>query len=389
MIGGTNNMAKARRILRCYHCGAILQADNPKESGYITRSILEGKKQVLIPYCNKCYESMIALNGSVLNQQVDNDILKILDDAVATDALIVWVVDLFSFNGTINPDLAKKVRKQKVWVVGTKKDLFPRNIKDEVFVNFLRERFAEVNINANAIRVVGNTDAPEIADLFKELNEAREGHDIYMLGNLASGKTSLINKFLKVYVNKSKRQINTQIYEGTNEKVLEIPLSRSSSFYELPGLSQNTSVVSMVEKPVQQFIIPKKQIKSSFKILATNDAMLIGSLAGIMIKNGKPTTYKLYSAEGVESKKVSSKSFDRVLDENLEKRFLRPVSDRFVTFSDFDLFEYEFEDDGLLHDIAIEGLGWVSFEGKGQIIRVLLPKGAALKESLSKIRPLK
>ena len=145
----------------------------------------------------------------------------------------------------------------------------------------------------------------------------------------------------------------------------------------------------MVEKPVQQFIIPKKQIKISFKILATNDAMLIGSLAGIMIKNGKPTTYKLYSAEGVESKKVSSKSFDRVLDENLEKRFLRPVSDRFVTFSDFDLFEYEFEDDGLLHDIAIEGLGWVSFEGKGQIIRVLLPKGAALKESLSKIRPLK
>ena len=117
--------------------------------------------------------------------------------------------------------------------------------------------------------------------------------------------------------------------------------------------------------------------------------MLIGSLAGIMIKSGKPTTYKLYSAEGVESKKVSSKSFDRVLDENLEKRFLRPVSDRFVTFSDFDLFEYEFEDDGLLHDIAIEGLGWVSFEGKGQVIRVLLPKGAALKESLSKIRPLK
>lgn len=382
-------MAKAKRILRCYHCGAILQTENPKEPGYITKSVLTGKKQVLIPYCNKCYESMIALNGSVLDQQIDNDILKILDDAVATDALIVWVVDLFSFNGTINPDLAKKVKKQKIWIIGTKKDLFPRNIKDEVYINFLRERFEEAGIIANAIRVVGNTDGPETPELFNELNEVREGHDIYMIGNSSSGKTSLINKFLKVYVNKSKRQINTQIYDGTNSKVLEIPLTRSSSFYELPGLSQNTNVIGLVEKPIQQFIVPKKQIKIVTRVLGPGEAILIGSLAAISLQAGKPTSFKFYSAEGVETRKLPVKNLTRIIDENLEKRFLRPVSDRFLTFSDFDLFEYEMEDDNKLHDISIEGLGWFSFEGKGQVVRVMLPKGAALKECLSKIRPLK
>ena len=144
-----------------------------------------------------------------------------------------------------------------------------------------------------------------------------------------------------------------------------------------------------IEKQIQQFIVPKKQIKVSPRILASNDAVLVGSLAGLMVVNGKPTTYKFFSAEGVETKKVPIKQFDRTLDENLEKRFLRPVSDRYVTFSDFDIFEYEMEDDGILHDISIEGLGWFSFEGRGQVVRVLLPKGAALKESLSKIRPLK
>lgn len=382
-------MAKVKRVLRCYHCGAILQIENPEEPGYITKSVIEGKKQVLIPYCNNCYESMITLNGSVLDQQIDNDILKVLDDAVATDALIVWVIDLFSFNGTLNPDLIKKLRKQKVWVVGTKRDLFPRSIKKEVFERYISERFTEAGLQPAAIRLVGAGDGQDAADLFKELNEAREAHDIYMIGKISSGKTSLINKFLKVYENKSKRQINTQVYEGTSVKVLEIPLSRSSSFYELPGLSQNTNVIGLVEKDVQKFIIPKRQVKISPKIMATGDCMLVGSLAAFTVVNGRPSTFRLFSAEGVESRKLPARDLDKVLMENLTKKFLRPVSDRFVTFSDFDLFEYEIEDDDEEHDISIEGLGWVQFTGRGQIVRVLLPKGAALKECLSKLRPIK
>jgi hypothetical protein len=46
----------------------------------------------------------------------------------------------------------------------------------------------------------------------------------------------------------------------------------------------------------------------------------------------------------------------------------------------------QMENDGLMHDISIEGLGWISFVAKGQTFRIMLPKGAALKESLSKVR---
>ena len=44
------------------------------------------------------------------------------------------------------------------------------------------------------------------------------------------------------------------------------------------------------------------------------------------------------------------------------------------------------ENDGEIHDISIEGLGWISFVAKGQVIRVMFPKGSALKESLGKLR---
>ena len=43
------------------------------------------------------------------------------------------------------------------------------------------------------------------------------------------------------------------------------------------------------------------------------------------------------------------------------------------------------EKDGEEHDIAVSGLGWVRFEGRGQVVRVVCPRGVAIKETLSKI----
>ena len=68
------------------------------------------------------------------------------------------------------------------------------------------------------------------------------------------------------------------------------------------------------------------------------------------------------------------------------RRFARPVSERLVSFLDYDMFEYAMENDKKWHDIAIEGLGWLSFIAQGQMIRVRLPKGVALKESIAKIK---
>ena len=95
-------MGKQSRVLRCYHCGAILQCENEDEKGYIIPESLHRATPIQIIYCDRCFETMKAFNNSELEQKVDQEVLKILDDAFATDAMIIWVVDLFSFNGTLN-----------------------------------------------------------------------------------------------------------------------------------------------------------------------------------------------------------------------------------------------------------------------------------------------
>jgi len=380
-------MGKVKRVMRCYHCGEVLQSKKKDEKGYINSSFLNdpnAEKEVL--YCFSCYEKMKAINTGMLERDADSEILTILDDAVATDAIILWVVDLFAFNGTLNPDVINKIKNLKVIVVGTKFDLFSRNVKKEQLTNYLNERFAEAGLTPYASIIFGNTNDIDINDMLMHLTKIREGHDVYMIGSIASGKTTLINKMLKSYKNNSKRMIRTETYPGTSVQLLEIPFSNSASFYEVPGFSLVNSVLGKVEKDVQKIIIPKKEIKVTSKTLSIGEMLVVGSLASFEFVSGKATTFKLYTAEMVECKKIASRKMRETLEENLDKKYIRPVSSRFTAFTDYDLFDYTMENDDQIHDIGIFGLCWVSFVAKGQVIRVFLPKGTALKECLGKLR---
>lgn len=379
-------MGKQSRVLRCYHCGAILQCENENEKGYIIPESLHRATPIQIIYCDRCFETMKAFNNSELEQKVDQEVLKILDDAFATDALIIWVVDLFSFNGTLNSEIAKKVKKLNVIVVGNKRDLFPLNVKDESLVEYLNVTFNAYGIKPKYVRLLGATNKIDSKELIDSMNTARKGHDVYMIGNSTSGKTSIINRAMKGFENKTTRQIKTITYPGTSVNVLEIPLSRSSFFYELPGISQTTSATGKLEKDVVRQIVPKKAVKFITRTMSAGDALMVGSLAAFEIIKGKTTNYRFYSAEGVETRKVQSKKLDDYINENNIRRFARPVSERLVSFLDYDMFEYAMENDKKWHDIAIEGLGWLSFIAQGQMIRVRLPKGVALKESIAKIK---
>jgi len=379
-------MAHAIRVRRCFHCGAVLQTKNSKEPGYILESTIVNNKPDALLYCNRCYSKVKALNYSELDVDVDEDLKKILKDALATDAMMIWVVDLFAFNGVLNPDIVKIAKKLDVCVLATKRDLFPRVVKNEYLTRFLEERFNEYGIKPIATHIFGHESDINPKELLDKLNTLRKGRDIYMVGSVTSGKTTIINKILTGYVNKSKWAIKSEIYKDTKSKVLEVPLSNSSFLYELPGFPLSTSTLSKVEKENVKALTPRKSIKVSQRSMIKNDAILAGNLVQFSMIKGKPCIVKLYAAEGVEIKKCKIAQIPEVLEENNRKRNIRPYSENFTDFSDYDVFDYEMENDGKFHDISIQGFGWFTFVGKGQVFRVQFPKGVAVKEYLSKVR---
>ncbi len=380
-------MAKVKRVLRCYKCGVVLQSLDVDKKGYIPASVATRETlSTHVLYCQNCFEEMKKLNSGELSKSVDKQTLKILDDAVATDAVIIWVVDLFAFNGTFKMDLVSKLKGLKIMVIGTKYDLFnAKRHSKENFERYLIARFNEVGIEPANVLIIGNDDSYDPKSLVNSIHELRQGHDVYMIGTSMSGKTSLVNRMMKNYENNFRWTIKTEYYPGTTLKVLEIPLSNSSFLYELPGLSLDTSIISKVEKDVQKVITPKKSVKETSIKLSQDEAVFFGGLITVELIRGEATLFKAFTSEYIEYKKVSSNKLDEAFKTNLHSRIIRPVSDSLSSFSDFDLFEYDMEDDNLYHDISVEGFGWVSFIGKGQTIRISFPHGAALKETLSKV----
>ena len=206
-----------------------------------------------------------------------------------------------------------------------------------------------------------------------------------MVGSATSGKTSIINKLLTAYVNKSKWAIKSETYKDTKSKVLEVPLSNSSFLYELPGFPLSTSALSKVEKEVAKVLTPRKSIKVTQRTMIKNETILVGNLVEFSMIKGKTSLVKFYAAEGVELKRCKTPQVAEVQQENNRKRNIRPYSENFTDFSDYDVFDYEMENDGKYHDISIQGVGWFTFVGKGQVFRVTLPKGVAVKEYISKV----
>lgn len=376
-------MIELKKIKRCAHCGVVLQNKNKEKRGYIGIDF-ENYPQESILYCDNCFNQM-QINAVNVSQSVSQDVLYILRDAIATDALIVYVVDLFLHNGSLKKELINKIKRNDILVIGSKRDLLPEKASDETIAKFIKDAFVEAGVEPVDVLLVSASKNYQIDLLKEEIKKYRKKHDVYVIGSSLSGKSTMIDKLLMNYENKTRKPIHSEIYPGTNSKVMHIPLDNSTSLYELPGLELDDTVIGIVEKNLWKYIIPKKEIKARKIRLSEKETIVVGGLGAISLEEGKTTEMSAYFSEAVEIKKMASKSTDLFFRTNLVRRDLRPVSELITSFMNFDLYEITMPDDNLRHDIGVKGLGFFSFKGQGQTFRCLLPRGAAVRESLSKI----
>lgn len=376
-------MTNMKRIRRCNHCGVVLQRDDKEKKGYIS---IEYEKMPLdqIVYCDDCF-NMMQVNIGEASQTVSNDVLTILRDAVATDALIVYVIDLFLHNGSLKAELIKRIRHNKVLVIGSKRDLLPEKASDEKIKEFIYTAFKNAGVEPVDVILVSASKNYQIDLLKEKINEYRQKHDVYVIGSSLSGKTTIIDKLLMNFENKTKKQIRSELYPNTNSLVLHIPLDKSSSLYQLPGFELDDTAIGLVEKNLWKYIIPKKEIKPRKFKVSQGETIVVGGLGAISVDEGKNADITAYFAETVELKKMASKNTDSFFKTNLVRKDLRPVSELITSFINFDLYEIVLPTDGEKYDIGVKGLGWFAIKANGQRIRCLVPRKTAIREAKSKI----
>lgn len=376
-------MSEIKKILRCYKCGVILQDSDSTKPGYIISEVLNNHTSEIL-LCNTCFEKTI-FHPTPKMSEFSDDIYVFLEDAQAADALVVLVIDVFSFEGVASKKFIDAIGSCNVICIANKMDLLPSGIDDEALKKYVFHRMRVFGINVQEVFLCSTKGDNYIGSLSDVLAKYRKRHDIYLIGFPNSGKTTLANLFLKCFKNNTRRLISTINYPGTSTKVFEIPLDRTSVLYDVPGFVTNNSICDHLEPSLENQIVPSKQIQKRSVTISVNSGFSLGGLARFDLLEGDKTTFDVYASEKIEIKVFSrAKDLDRAFFDAIAKKSVRPTSKYLVGYENFDIFDIEITEENL-RDIGILGLGWISFKAKKQKIRVTLPKGVYLYTTRNKI----
>ena len=378
-------MSEFSVVRRCYGCGAILQSDRPEAPGYIEKKNIEGAPISAPLFCESCWKST-KYNLSPKVAKASPDFLLMLKDAQASDAYIVYVIDLFSFETSFVKEANEILQGLKVLVLANKRDLLPKSVDEESLKSYIAHRFRveRLNVKSDDVELVSLQFASDVKAIAERIRKERRGHDVYVIGASSSGKSVFTNAFLRSYKNPSNRAVATTLYPGTSLKVLTVPLDSSSSLYDTPGTSVENSMVAHVDSLTAFKLAPKEAVKGRAFTLYPGDGLFFEEhLARIDLLEGEKTPVKVYVSSEIP---VSRKRFgpvEQTIAKLIGQLGMRSDKPKFSA-NDADVFDLKVEED-TERDIGIEGLGWVSFKGNGQTFRIYVRKGVAIYTSRAKI----
>jgi len=375
-------MAKLNIVKRCYSCGIVLQSDDEHKEGYVKKALLEDITKGVL-FCANCYRSE-KYNVAPREASLNPEFLTLIDDAQATDALIVYVVNVFSFEAGFIHVLNERLSGLDVLVLANKRDIMPRDVNDEELKDYVTHRLRVEMLKVIDVKLISTSENYNIAEVIDLIKEIRRRRDVYIIGQKYSGKTTLMDAFLKEYKNVSGGNIITQFYQGTKIKVMQIPIDQSTFIYDTPGLGNDNSILEKVEKPVLNQIVPNRIVERRTYALAKGQSLFFGGLARIELVDGERTAVDCYFASGVEIKKILSLEPNSVFIRQITRNYIKPTSKNFQSLKDFDVYDISVDETGS-RDIGINGLGWISFVGANQTFRIFVPKGVSFYTTRSKI----
>ena len=378
-------MAELNKLQRCYHCGALLQTEDPSKEGYISPDIIEKYPEGLL-LCNNCYKTEKFSNNPQEATFVE-DYTTILKEIRAKKALVVYVVDLFSFEGSFINKIIELLDGVDVLVVANKRDLLPPEVNDDELKEYVAHRLRVAKFKVVDTVITSTSNGYNLNEMFNLITKYSNERDVYFVGASTSGKSALISEFLKQYLNNTSKMIVTYTFDNTHLRGIRIPITNKTYIYETPGTSIDNSILSKVERPVVNAITPKKAVGAKKMSLTKDTCLLFGSLACIELLSKEKTQTYVYTSNKVEVKAHKSIVGDnsKYIANVFSKGSLKPASEKIKSIKDFDVYEFQITEEGG-RDIGILGLGWINFNGNKQSFRVYVPKGVYVYTTRSKIK---
>jgi len=356
--------------ISCIGCGVQIQTENKEELGYAPSSALN-KEEII---CQRCFR-LKHYNEVQDVSLTDQDFLNILNKLGETDSLIVKVIDIFDFNGSWLPGLHRFVGHNPILLIGNKVDLLPKSVNKNKLINWMKSQAKELGLRPIDVLLVSSTKGIQIQDALSQIDQYREGRDVYVVGCTNVGKSTFINRVIKEVAG-GQDVITTSHFPGTTLDMIEIPLDDGKALIDTPGIINHHQMAHFVDKQDLKVITPKKEIKPKVFQLNEEQTLFFGGLARFDYIKGGRRSITCYLSNEISIHRTKLENADALYKNHVGEMLQPPRANDVNEFPE--LVRHEFMIKEAKTDIVISGLGWITVNDAGAKVAAYAPKGVGV-----------
>ena len=338
--------------------------------------------------------------SSDFRQLLQSRFLPSADSPSPPSAVILLLVDILDLHSSLPPYLSSLLGgRNPIILVANKRDLLPQSYGPNRLLAWLKAEGRRYGVHYHSVQLVSAKTGEGIPGLMRKAGElaAREGslgrRDIYLIGAVNTGKSSLINKLQEMrYVKKgelaSSSAVTSSIYPGTTLGLVAFPLipARDGTIYDTPGVLSHPLSTVLTHDELKA-VLPTRPLLPVTYRLREGQSILLGGMARIDHVAGRPFLYTVYVSGGVTIHVTNPAKLDADNGQGMHAFYEKhagglvapPFSyERYVELGlgkgggmTFELKGRGWEEAS--DDIVLPGLGWVAVTGAGDVkVRVLV-----------------
>ncbi|KIL37698.1 GTPase [Cohnella kolymensis] len=354
---------------RCAGCGIALQSEHTHTPGYVPESSLDKDSAV----CQRCFRIKNYNEASSVTVNQD-EFLKLLGGVASTDSLVVHIVDIFDFQGSIISGLQRFVGNNPVLLVVNKIDLLPRVTNWNRLRNWVQKQAKENGLKVADVVLCSARRNTGFDRVVEAVNSLRRRRDVYVVGATNVGKSTLINRLISDYSD-LKRELTVSRYPGTTLDAVEIPLEDGKSIIDTPGIVYSSRLTEIIPREDLGAVLPDKPLKPITYQLNEKQTLFFGSLVRFDFVEGERQSFTVYVSGGLPIHRTKMEKADALYAEHRGVMLAPPNLEGLEGMPPWTRHRLRIQPN-TEQDVFISGLGWIQANGSsGATVDVYAPRG--------------